>query len=424
MSLMAIEIVIYAVKILVVFGAVLGTVPFLVLLERIIIARIQHRVGPNRVGLDFIPGLHWLRNKFIIGGILQTIVDGVKLFLKEDVRPLVVDKALHTLAPLLTIIPAIMILAIVPFGPDLLMSFDAGDLIVPLAITNLPVGILFYLAVTGIAVYGIVLAGYSSNSKYSLLGGIRSSAQMVSYELALGLSLVGVLLIAGSFDLAALLGLQSRGVWGWNLWKQPVGGMIFLVAGFAETNRLPFDLPEGESELGGGFHTEYSSMKFAMFFMAEYMNMFTFSAIMTTLFLGGYHGLVPLPEAVYAVINDPMTILGVTIAGIGSALIGVFWFSVKVFLLISFMVFIRGTLPRFRYDQLMDLGWKGMFPLALINMVVTAAVVALIGGEQLAVGKPDGMLLTVALLLAGAAQIVVMDMMLNARKKRILGYVR
>ncbi|MCE5230153.1 NADH-quinone oxidoreductase subunit H [bacterium] len=419
MSRLLIENIIFAVKIVVIFGAVLTAVPFMVLLERVLIARIQQRVGPNRVGLDFIPGLGFLKGKFIIGGILQAFIDGAKLFLKEEVRVRAVDPVLWRIAPLITLVPAIMILAIVPFGPPIGLNIFGDWYKIPLAITDLEVGILFYLAVTGVAVYGIVLAGYSSNSKYSLIGGIRSSAQMISYEIALSLSLVGVLLIAGSFSLSRLIGIQSEGVWNWNIWKQPIGAALFLIAGFAESNRLPFDLPEGESELGAGFHTEYSSMKFAMFFMAEYMNMFSYSAILTTLFLGGFYGPIPLPASVYAMIDQP--IFGI-VSGVGSAVIGVFWFSVKVFLLVCLFVWIRGTLPRFRYDQLMDLGWKVMLPAALVNMVVTAAVIALVAKPISAAPTPDGPALTIALLVAGVVQVVAIDRILTARKRRILGH--
>lgn len=421
MSDLTIQNIIYAVKIVVIFGGVLTAVPFMVLLERVLIARIQQRVGPNRVGLDFIPGLGFLKNKFIIGGILQALVDGAKLFLKEEVRVKAVDPILHRIAPLITLVPAIMILAIVPFGPPIAVTIAGHHPFrVPLAITDLQIGILFYLAVTGVAVYGIVLAGYSSNSKYALIGGIRSSAQMISYEIALGLSLVGVLLIAGSFSLSRIIGIQSGGIWNWNIWKQPIGAALFLVAGFAESNRLPFDLPEGESELGAGFHTEYSSMKFAMFFMAEYMNMFSYAAIMTTLFLGGYHGPIAPPESALATINQP--ILWGHVSGVGSAAIGIFWFSIKVFLLICFFVLIRGTLPRFRYDQLMDLGWKLMLPAALVNMVVTAGVVALVAKPIPAAATPDGWVLTVSLFVFGMLQAIAIDRILTARKRRMLGH--
>jgi NADH-quinone oxidoreductase subunit H len=393
--------VIMVVRILVVFGAVLLSVPFMVLLERILLARMQHRTGPNRTGLPIIE--KFTRNT-ILGGHLQTIIDGIKLFLKEDFAPAGADRALHALAPLLTIVPAIFILAVVPFGPPVKFTLFGHGYTVPLGVTDLEIGILFYLAVTGVAVYGIVLAGWSSNSKYSLLGGIRSSAQMISYEISLGLSLAGVLLLAGTFDLRALIAQQDGGFWNWNVVKQPVAFFLFMIAGFAETNRLPFDLPEGESELGGGFHTEYSSMKFAMFFMAEYMNMFTFSAMLATLFLGGFTGPVPCPFAAY---------------GLGAAAWGLCWFSAKVFLLVCFMIFIRGTWPRLRYDQLMDLGWKLLLPLALVNMIVTAAVVGC-GPALERPGAPVGPALTAVLFVAGAAQLWAFDRILSERRKRVL----
>ncbi len=411
------------IKVLVVFGAVLTSVPFMVLLERVLIARIQHRVGPNRVGFQALttfpiiknlpePILKILRiptNWFIIGGILQTLVDGGKLFLKEDSYPDTVERPLHTLAPLLTIVPAILLLAILPLGPVINLTIFGVQYEVPLGITDLDIGILYYLAITGVAVYGIVLAGWSSNSKYSLLGGVRSCAQMLSYEIAMGLSVIGVLLLAGTFSFRELIAQQGDHFWNWNLIRQPVGFILFMIAGFAETNRLPFDLPEGESELGGGFHTEYSSMKFAMFFMAEYMNMFVFSAILTTLFLGGFNAPLPFlnPAAPYSILHG---------------VIGVAWFSIKIFLLICFMIFIRGTWPRFRYDQLMDLGWKVLFPLALVNLVVTAAVVMVahvIHPGQAAI-TPG---LTAALFVAGAVQLLAVDRLLLIRRKRALQYV-
>ena len=230
---------------------------------------------------------------------------------------------------------------------------------------------------------------------------------MISYELVMGLSLVGVLLIASTFDLRLLIGQQSGGFWNWNVVRQPVAFFLFMVAGFAETNRLPFDLPEGESELGGGFHTEYSSMKFAMFFMAEYMNMFTFSAILTTLFLGGFNGPVPSPFAEFGVLN---------------AIWGIAWFSVKVFMMISFMIFIRGTLPRFRYDQLMDLGWKLMLPVAIVNLVVTAGIISF-GPLRAQAGDPVTGGVTLALFIAGVVQIIIIDRILTLRRKRVLSHV-
>lgn len=398
------------VKILAVFAAVLTSVPFMVLLERKLIGFIQQRPGPNRVG-------PW--------GILQTFVDGIKLFLKEDIQPTNAERPLHLLAPLLTVVPAIFILSILPLGPMIdfnpaALSFSLPGLSVnfpdipgystAIGITDLDeIGILFYLAVTGVAVYGIVLAGWASNSKYSLIGGIRSSAQMLSYELPLGLSLLGVLLIAGTLQLRGLIDMQSGGFWTWNMIAQPVGFVLFLLSGFAETNRLPFDLPEGESELGAGFHTEYSSMKFAMFFMAEYMNMFTFAAIFTTLFLGGFHP--PLP----------LLYLGAAEGSLLYGAIGLGWFSVKIFLLTCFFVFIRGTLPRFRYDQLMDLGWKIMLPLAFINLILTAGVLAFSPLQLEGPILDPGVL--VVLFAIGIAQLIVVDWVLTQRKKRIIGHV-
>lgn len=399
-----IEVAIQVVKILVVFGAVLLSVPFMVLLERILLARIQQRTGPNRVGL---PGIEKFTRNTILGGHLQTIVDGIKLFLKEDFAPAGADRFLHAIAPLLTVVPAIFLLAIVPLGPQVRFTLFGHEYTVALGITDLPIGILFYLVVTGVAVYGVVLAGWASNSKYALLGGIRSSAQMLSYELSLGLSLAGVLLLAGTFDLRAIIAQQDGGFWHWNVVTQPVAFVLFMIAGFAETNRLPFDLPEGESELGAGFHTEYSSMKFAMFFMSEYMNMFTFSALLSTLFLGGFAGPVASPFAAY---------------GAANALWGLFWFSVKVFLLVCFMIFIRGTWPRLRYDQLMDFGWKLMLPLALANLVLTAGV-ACFGPGLGQPGERLGTGLTAALFIAGMAQLFALDWILSARRKRLLSGV-
>jgi NADH-quinone oxidoreductase subunit H len=406
-----IETIIAAIKIFVIFHAMLIAVPMFVLLERKLIAWMQQRPGPNRVG-------PW--------GILQTLVDGGKLFLKEDVKPAVVEKTLYTLAPLLTVVPAILVLAIVPIGPALGLNLYGNDYLVNLGIADLKIGILFYLAITGIGVYGIVIAGWASNSKYSLLGGIRSSAQMLSYEIALGLSMVGVLLIAGTFELRQIIGQQDGGFWNWHILKQPVGFLLFLCAGFAETNRLPFDLPEGESELGAGFHTEYSSMKFALFFQAEYMNMFTFSAILTTLFLGGYHSPIPAPEFMAGILNSPIHLTdSISVAHIGAALAGCFWFSIKILALISFMIFIRGTWPRLRYDQLMDWGWKLMFPVALVNLFITSGIIAFWPPAE-GVPRADIMVepadfkLGLTLFVAGVLQILIYDWYLTRKKRRFL----
>lgn len=367
-----------AVKIPIVLGAVLTSVPFMVLAERRVLGRIQNRPGPNRVG-PF--------------GLLQAFADGIKLLLKEDITPKMVDRWLYLAAPFFTLVPALMMLVIIPFGPPL----ELFGRTIPLGIANLNIGILFYFAITSLAVYGIILAGWSSNNKYSLLGGLRSSAQMISYELPLGLSVIGIFLLAGTFRLdgaQSILQNQQGGLWHWHVVSQPVAFLIFLVAGFAETNRLPFDLPEGESELTGGYHTEYSSMKFAMFFMAEYANMFIFSALITTLFLGGYHA--PFEVA---------------LSGLAAVAWGLFWFVAKVAFFIFFFIFIRGTLPRFRYDQLMDLGWRLMLPLALGNIVVTALVLAL---------KMSPAVQTWTLLLVNVVAIVGVDRYLTLAQRRLL----
>lgn len=396
------------IKILVVFQALLIAVPLMVWWERKLIAWIQQRDGPTQVG-PF--------------GILQTLVDGGKLFLKEDIRPAMVETPLHTLAPILTVVPAFFAVSIVPMGPvisfelaqyawnlgPLTVAFADGLYNIPLGITDLDIGILFYMAITGVGVYGIVLAGWASNSKYSLLGGIRSSAQLLSYEIALGLSMVGVLLIAGTFELRQIIADQQGGLWNWYFVKQPLAFLVFMTASFAETNRLPFDLPEGESELGAGFHTEYSSMKFSMFFMAEYINMFTGMSILTTLFLGGFHA--PLP---FLMLGEPGSVL--------FAISGIFWFLLKIFLLISFMIFIRGTLPRFRYDQLMDFGWKLLFPAALISLVVTALIMTFVPAINPTDTLPMGIGATVGLAVAGLIQIFGWDAYLSARKKKVLAH--
>jgi NADH-quinone oxidoreductase subunit H len=391
-------------KILVIFGIAVGGVPMMVLWERKLMAYVQHRVGPDRVG-------PW--------GLLQTLMDGVKLMLKEDVVPLSADRTLHTLAPLLNVIPAIVLLSILPIGPivdfnpsswnfsllGLSVAFPDMAFAMPIGIANPEIGILFYMAVAGISVYGIVLAGWSSNSKYSLLGGIRSTAQMLSYELALGLSILGLLLIAGTLDLREIIGQQDAGIWKWHVWSQPVGFLLFLTAGFAETNRLPFDLPEGESELGGGFHTEYSSMKFALFFMAEYMNMLIFSVILATLFLGGFHA--PHPALM---LGDP----GSWLYGLS----GFLWLVAKFFVMLSFMIFIRSTWPRFRYDQLMDVGWKLMLPLALVNLTLTALAIVVGPKSTQGLALPGG--LVAILFVGGVVQIAAVDYYLTIRKKRLL----
>jgi NADH-quinone oxidoreductase subunit H len=325
------------VKVAFVIGLVMGAVTFMTWVERRVSAWIQDRLGPNRVGP---------------AGLFQPIADGIKFLFKEDVVPPHVHKPLYVLAPALSFVPALLGSVVIPFG-DTLPVFGRE---IPLRVADLDVGILFIFAMSAMGVYGIALAGWSSNNKYSLMGGLRSSAQLISYELAMSLSVVGALMAAGSLRLSEVVLTQDR-LMHWNVWTQPIGALVFVVAAFAETNRLPFDLPECESELVAGYHTEYSSMKFAMFFMAEYANMVTASALMVTLFFGGWQvpGLASLSLPPLAV-----------------SLIQVAAFCLKVSFFLFLYVWIRWTLPRFRFDQLMDLGWKVMLPLALVNIFLTS----------------------------------------------------
>ncbi|MBI5167710.1 MAG: NADH-quinone oxidoreductase subunit NuoH [candidate division NC10 bacterium] len=320
-------IIIMLVKIAVVFGALLLTVAYLTWLERKVIGDIQVRLGPMRVGYH---------------GLLQPIADGLKLLFKEDIIPAEADRTVYLLAPLVAIIPALISFAVIPFGSQVKILGRTIDLY----ITDVNIGILFIFAVASLGVYGIVLAGWSSNNKYSLLGAMRSSAQMISYELSMGLSIVGVLMMAQSLSLVQIVKAQSVV---WFILLQPVGFLIYLICAVAETNRAPFDLPEAETELVAGFHVEYSSMKFALFFLAEYANIVTVSALATTLFLGGWQGPLLPPVA---------------------------WFLLKVFAFIFLFVWLRATLPRFRYDQLMGFGWKVLLPVSLANILVTGLIMA------------------------------------------------
>jgi NADH-quinone oxidoreductase subunit H len=306
-------------------------------------------------------------------GLLQPIADGLKFIVKEDMLPPGVNKPLFVAAPLIAVALALTSLAVIPFGETITL----GKYSTPLqisgfinsagAIIDPSVGLLIILGVTSIGVYGIALAGWSSNSKYSLLGALRASAQMVSYELALGLSLVGVIMAAGSLSLRKIVDLQAGGIQHWNFFGgvQFFAFFIYTIAAYAETNRIPFDLPEAETELVAGYHTEYSAMKFAMFFMAEYANMFTAASVATLLFLGGWHA--PLKALEF---GAPGTILG--------ALAPVFWFAAKIFVFIFVYIWIRATLPRFRYDQLMAFGWKVLLPLAIANIVATSVWIAVV----------------------------------------------
>ena len=330
-------------KVVAVTVVMLLGVAYTVLLERKLVGRIQNRWGPNRVG-PF--------------GLLQPLVDGAKSFMKEDLIPAGVYRPLYLLAPILALGCALISIGVVPFGEP---KIGPGGLDL-FQISNVNIGLLVILGITSFGVYGIALAGWSSNNKYSLLGSLRSSAQLVSYELALGLSLVGVVMQTGSFNLRTIVEKQAeKGIATWNIFGglQFLAFFIYLMAAFAETNRSPFDLPEAESELTGGYHTEYSSMKFAMFFMAEYANMINVGCVATLLFLGGWTS--PLGN----LIPPPQNILV-------HALMPLFWFVIKVFAFLCLYVWVRGTLPRFRYDQLMQFGWRVLLPLAILNIVGTS----------------------------------------------------
>ncbi|GJQ23273.1 NADH-quinone oxidoreductase subunit H [Candidatus Brocadia sapporoensis] len=322
--------VIVCVKILLVFGVVQLMVISMIWLERKIMAHMQVRLGPMRVGPH---------------GLLQPIADGIKLLFKEDIIPEKASKLLFVLAPAMAMVPAMLTFAVIPFGDAVKILGYKVDLV----ITDVNIGFLYIFGVSSLGIYGIVMAGWASNNKYSLLGGIRSSAQMISYELTLGLSLIGVVMMTESLSLVDVVNAQAKL---WNIILQPIGFFIYFTSAIAEVNRCPFDLPEAESELVAGYHTEYSSMKFAMFFMAEYANMITVSAIAVTFFLGGWQGPF-LPPVV--------------------------WFLLKLSGCLFFFIWIRSTFPRLRYDQLMHFGWKFLLPLSLFNILITGLVIVIKG---------------------------------------------
>jgi len=328
------EFVVVLIKIIVIFGGVMGALAYLTWLERKLMARVQMRPGPTRVG-PF--------------GLLQPLADGLKFLFKEDVIPTNANTFLYIAAPVLSLIPALLSFSVIPFGPVL-------------QITDLSVGLLFIFAITSLGVYGIVLGGWASNSKYPLMGALRSSAQMISYELSLTLSVVGVLMIANTLSLAELVRSQQSTWLGfiprWNIFVQPIAFLVYVVSAVAETNRLPFDLAESEQELVAGWHTEYSSLKFAMFMLAEYANMVTVSALATIMFLGGWAGPVFGPEWLQLILPTV-------------------WFVLKISFFIFVYVLLRSTIPRFRYDQLMKFGWKVLLPLSLANILITSFVVAI-----------------------------------------------
>jgi NADH-quinone oxidoreductase subunit H len=336
------------IKIACVIVPVLTMVAYAVLVERKISAWIQDRVGPNRTAPPVALKIPILGKLLQSWGMFQPLADGLKMLLKEDFTPNYVRKAYFWLAPAITMIPAFLVLAVIPFGSKL------GEQ--NMVIANLDVGILYTFGIVSLGVYGVVLAGYASNSKYPFLGGIRSSAQMISYEIAMGMSVIPLFLIVGNLNLGQVITWQANN--GWLLLYSPISFVIFLVAAFAETNRLPFDLPESETELVGGYHTEYSSMKFGMFFMGEYANMIASSAMMVTLFLGGW----TLPG------------VGAPANSIAAGLLHIGIFLAKLLFFMVVFIWVRWMLPRFRYDQLMDLGWRRFIPLALANILVTAVV--------------------------------------------------
>lgn len=340
MSFELMSILLVIVKTVVVVLLVLLTIVILTLMERKIAGWIQSRYGPNRVG--------WK-------GSLQPIADAIKFFTKEDVIPGHVDKLLYLLAPIIALAPALMTFVIIPFGDQITFGMFGHEVTLKFQVADLNVGILYFVSIVSLGVYGLIVGGFGSNNKYSMLGGLRSSAQMISYEIPMGLSIVAVIMLSGSLRLNDIVADQAQM---WNIVRQPLGFIIFLVAAYAETNRLPFDLPEAEQELVGGYHTEYSSMKFSSFMIAEYSNLITSSALLATLYFGGWQ--VPGLQA----LSLPIWL---------EQAIQIFAFLIKTSFFIFLYMWVRWTLPRFRYDQLMNLGWKSMLPLALLNIVITGA---------------------------------------------------
>ena len=320
-----------SIKVVIVIVAVLTGCAYATYMERKVVAYMQHRIGPSYAGPY---------------GLLQPIADAIKMAFKEDIVPDRVERITYALAPIVAFIPSLLSFAVVPFSADVTLIGRQ----VTGVISDLNIGVLFIFAVTSLGVYGIILAGWCSGSKYSLMGGIRSSAQMISYEISYGLSIVGVILIANTLSMRELVEQQDT-IFHWFIWKQPLGFLLYLTCAIAETNRAPFDLPEAESELVGGYHTEYSSFRFGMFFIGEYANMIAVSCVGTTLFFGGWQG--------------PFLPAGLSVV----------WFVIKVFLFMFFYIWLRATFPRFRYDQLMNFGWKVLFPLSVVNLLVTGLIV-------------------------------------------------
>lgn len=325
---MLLEAIIIILKVATIYIALLAAIAYSTYFERKVVAHIQNRIGPNVTG-PF--------------GLLQPIADAVKMIMKEEIRPALASRFYYLAAPVLSFVTASMAIAVIPIGDWI----TVGGQRIQLIISDLNIGILYILAVTSLGVYGIVLAGWSSNSKYSLLGGLRSTAQMISYEVSLGLGLIGVLLLSQTFSIAEIVRQQSGSIFNWYIFKQPVAFFVYFISAMAETNRNPFDLPEAESELVAGYHTEYAGMSFGVFFLAEYANMITVSAIAASMFLGGWNGPVLPP---------------------------VIWFVTKVIAFMFVYVWVRGTLPRFRYDHLMRFGWLVLFPIGILNIMITALI--------------------------------------------------
>jgi len=328
------------IKCVVVFGCLMLAVAYMTLFERKLLGHIQIRFGPNRCG-PF--------------GLLQPFADGIKAFFKEDLIPGRSDKVLFVLAPMISIASAIIIFAVIPFGNEFVLP--GTNYVVKLRLADVDIGLLYIFAFASIGEYGIILGGWSSGNKYGLIGSLRAAAQMISYEVALGLSIIGVILLSQSLRLTEIVHLQAGGFWNWNVWYQPMAFLLYIVCGLAEINRTPFDMPEAEAELACGFNIEYSSMKFALFFMAEYAHMITMGAVAVTLFWGGWQP--PLPSLAF--------------------IPGVVWFVGKLFVFLFFFIWQRGTFPRLRYDQIMAFGWKVLLPLTLINLIITALVEAFKG---------------------------------------------
>jgi NADH-quinone oxidoreductase subunit H len=324
---------VYVIRALIIIFGLLTCMAYMTWFERRIISRLQARIGPNRAGWE---------------GLLQPLADAIKLFFKEDIRPMMADRLLYVVAPAIALFAALAAFAVIPVGPTLSLSGSP----LALQVADLPVGVVYLLAASSLGVYGLVLGGWGSGSKYSLLGALRAAAQVVSYELILGLAIVGVVVVSGSMSLGDIVEAQARSTWFFIL--QPVGFVLFLISGVAETNRAPFDLPEAESELVAGYHTEYSGMRFAMYFIAEYVAMISMSAVAATLFFGGWAG--------------PFNLLS-----------GPWWLFLKMLFFLFLFVWLRATLPRLRYDQLMRLSWSVLLPIGLLNVAVTAIIVAAIG---------------------------------------------